>query len=230
MFYYDNIYIKVMLYLRRIIMTYKKEAYKSKANSIIKNFEKRKINGFYCSTKEEALKKSLSLIEKGSSVSWGGSATIEEIGLLEAVKKGDYQVIDRDLGVNSEERFELMRKASFADNYITSSNALTIDGELVNIDGNGNRVAAMSFGPKKLIIVVGMNKVVRDVETAVKRVQNDAAPPNVKRLNLNTPCSKTGYCMDCYTDDCVCGQILITRYNRLKDRINVIIVGEELGF
>ncbi len=211
-------------------MSNKKEAYELKASSIIKNFEKRKINGFYCSTKEEALEKALSLIEKNTTVSWGGSSTISEIGLLDAVKKGDYKVIDRDTASNSDERWDLMRKSFFADSYITSSNALTLDGELVNIDGNGNRVAAMSFGPKKVIIIVGMNKVVRDLDCAVKRVQNQAAPPNVKRLNLNTSCSKTGYCMDCYTDDCVCGQILITRYNRVADRINVIIVGEELGF
>jgi len=211
-------------------MSYKKEAYELTAKSIIKNFEKRKIKGFYCSTKEEALEKALSLIEKNSTVSWGGSMTIDEIGLLDAVKKGDYKVIDRDTASNSDERWELMRKSFFADSYITSSNALTVDGELVNIDGNGNRVAAMSFGPKKLVIIVGMNKVVRDLDCAVKRVQNQAAPPNVHRIKSNTPCSKTGYCMDCYSDDCICGQILVTRFNRNSDRINVIIVGEELGF
>ncbi|HCX04579.1 MAG TPA: lactate utilization protein [Clostridiales bacterium] len=211
-------------------MSYKKEAYKLKAESIIKNFKKRKINGFYCESKNEALQKALELIEKGSTVSWGGSTTIQEVGLLDAVKDGEYEVIDRDTASNPEERWEIMRKSFFADTYITSSNALTIDGELVNIDGNGNRVAAMSFGPKKVIIIVGMNKIVDNLDCAVKRVQNEAAPPNVQRLNLNTSCSKTGYCMDCYTDDCVCGQILITRYNRVKDRINVIIVGEELGF
>lgn len=210
-------------------MSYKKEAYELKAKSIIKNFEKRKINGFYCSNKEEALEKALSLIEKDSTVSWGGSSTIDEIGLLDAVKTGDYKVIDRDIAENAEDRWELMQKSFFADSYITSSNALTIDGEIVNIDGNGNRVAAISFGPKKVIIIVGMNKIVRDLDCAVERVQNQAAPPNVKRLNLNTSCSKTGYCMDCYTDDCICSQILITRFNRNKDRINVIIVGEELG-
>ena len=211
-------------------MSYKKEAYELKGKSIIKNFEKRKIKGFYCSTKEEALEKALSLIEKDSTVSWGGSSTIDEIGLLDAVKNGDYKIIDRDTAKNSEERWELMQKSFFADTYITSTNALTLDGELVNIDGNGNRVAAISFGPKKVIIIVGMNKIVRDLDCAVKRVQNQAAPPNVKRLNLHTSCSKTGYCMDCYTDDCICGQILVTRFNRNKDRIKVIIVGDELGF
>src|SRR6056297_3676058 len=211
-------------------MSYKKEAYELKAKSIIKNLKKRKINGFYYSTKEEALEKALSLIEKNSTISWGGSSTIDEIGLLDAVKNGEYKVIDRDTAENSEERWEIMRKAFFADNYITSSNALTIDGELVNIDGNGNRVAAMSFGPKKVIIIVGMNKVVRDLDCAVKRVQNQAAPPNVQRLNLDTSCSKTGYCMDCFTDDCICGQILVTRFAKPKDRIKVVIVGEELGY
>lgn len=211
-------------------MSDKKTANKIKSESIIKNFKKRNIIGYYCNTKEEALEKALSLIEENSSVSWGGSLTINQLGLTEALKKGSYEIIDRDEAKTQDERLDLMRKAFFADNYLTSSNALTIDGELINIDGNGNRVAAISYGPKQVIVIVGVNKLVSDRDCGIKRVQNEAAPPNVVRLDLDTSCRKTGYCMDCYTDDCICGQILVTRFSRTKDRIKVIIVGEELGF
>ena len=211
-------------------MSYKKDAYRLKAESVIKNFKKRNIKGYYCDNKEEALNKVLELIDEKSSVSWGGSMTIKEIGLTEALKNGNFKVVDRDTAKTMEERQELLREAFFVDNYVISSNAVTLDGELVNIDGTGNRVAAISFGPKNVIFIVGINKVVSDLDCAVKRVQNQAAPPNVQRLNLDTSCSKTGYCMDCFTDDCICGQILVTRFAKPKDRIKVVIVGEELGY
>ncbi len=211
-------------------MSYKKDAYRLKSESVIKNFKKRNIKGYYCDNKEEALNKVLELIDEKSSVSWGGSMTIKEIGLTEALKNGNFKVVDRDTAKTMEERQELLREAFFMDNYVISSNAVTLDGELVNIDGTGNRVAAISFGPKNVIFIVGINKVVSDLDCAVKRVQNQAAPPNVQRLNLDTSCSKTGYCMDCFTDDCICGQILVTRFAKPKDRIKVVIVGEELGY
>ena len=211
-------------------MSYKNEAYRLKAESIIKNFKKRNITGYYCDNKEEALNKVLELIDEKTSVSWGGSMTISEIGLTDALKNGDYKVIDRDSAETPEERQKLLRDAFFVDNYVISSNALTLDGELVNIDGTGNRVAAISFGPKHVIFIVGVNKIVKDLDCAVKRVQNQAAPPNVKRLNLKTSCYSTGYCMDCYTDDCICGQILVTRFAKPADRVKVVIVGEELGY
>ncbi len=211
-------------------MSYKKESYKLKAESVIENFKKRNIVGYYCDNKEEALRKVLDLIEKNSSVSWGGSMTIQEIGLTDTLNNGDYKVVDRGSAKTPEERQKLLREAFYVDNYVISSNAVTLDGELVNIDGTGNRVAAISFGPKNVIFIVGINKIVKDVDCAVKRVQNQAAPPNVQRLNLDTSCSKTGYCMDCYTDDCICGQILITRFAKPKGRVKVVIVGEELGY
>lgn len=203
-----------------------------KAETIIKNLEKRNIQGIYCPTKEDALTQALSCIEKGSVVSWGGSMSIQEIGLQDAVISGDYQVIDRSVAKNYEEQREIFSKAVLADYYLMSSNAITLDGELINIDGTGNRVACLSYGPKHVIMIVGMNKVVTNVPDGVARVRNMATPPNVLRLGLTTPCSMTGRCGDCYGDSCICSQIVVTRRQSaaMKDRIKVILVGEPLGY
>ena len=203
-----------------------------KAETIIKNLEKRNIQGIYCPTKKEALTRALSYIEKGSVVSWGGSMSIQEIGLRDAVISGDYQVIDRSVAKNYEEQREIFSKAVLADYYLMSSNAITLDGELINIDGTGNRVACLSYGPKHVIMIVGMNKVVTNVPDGVARVRNMATPPNVLRLGLTTPCSMTGRCGDCYGDSCICSQIVVTRRQSaaMKDRIKVILVGEPLGY
>lgn len=209
-----------------------KEAEKLRAKTIIKGLEKRNMEGVFCETKEDALSKALSYIEEASSVTWGGSMSIEEIGLMDAVKNGNYKVIDRSVAKNYEEQREIFSKAVLADYYLMSSNAITLDGELINIDGTGNRVACLTYGPKNVIMIVGMNKVVNDVEDGIKRVRNFASPPNTLRLGLKTPCSMTGRCGDCYGDTCICSQIVVTRRQSamMKDRVKVILVGESLGY
>lgn len=209
-----------------------KEADKLRAQTIIKGLEKRNMEGVFCETKEDALKQALSYIEDGSSVSWGGSMSISEIGLMDALKEGNYELIDRSVAKNYEEQREIFAKTVLADYYLMSSNAITLDGELINIDGTGNRVACLSYGPKNVIMIVGMNKVVNDVEDGIKRVRNFASPPNALRLNLKTPCSMTGRCADCYGDTCICSQIVVTRRQSagMRGRIKVILVGESLGY
>lgn len=208
------------------------EATKLRAETIIKGLEKRNMEGVFCETKEDALAKALGYIEEGSSVTWGGSMSIEEVGLMDAVKNGNYKVIDRSVAKNYDEQREIFAKAVLADYYLMSSNAITLDGELINIDGTGNRVACLTYGPKNVIMIVGMNKVVNDVEDGIKRVRNFASPPNTLRLGLKTPCSMTGRCGDCYGDTCICSQIVVTRRQSaaMRGRIKVILVGESLGY
>lgn len=211
-------------------MTVKQKYYENAANTIIKNLEKRQMEGYYCATKEEAVAKALELMPAGSSIGWGGSATLDESGLMSAIKNGDYNLIDRMAGKTPEETKEIYAKICVSDYFLMSTNAITLDGELVNIDGRGNRVAFLCYGPEYVIIMAGMNKVVSNVEEGVNRTRNIAAPPNTVRLNKNTPCAVTGRCGDCYSPDCICSQVVITRRSGVKDRIKVILVGEELGF
>jgi hypothetical protein len=197
------------------------------AQTIIKGLESRNMTGYYAATKEEALKKALELIPEGSSVTMGGAMSAHEIGLVEAVKNGNYNFIDRDA---MEDKRAAMLAAYDADVFLASVNAMTQDGVLVNIDGNANRVSAIAQGPKKVLFIVGMNKVCDDVDGAMKRARNVAAPINAQRFGLSTPCAKTGSCMNCKSPDTICCQFLITRFSRHKDRIHVILVNEELGF
>ena len=203
-----------------------------RANTIIRNLEKRNMEGVYCATREDALKQALSYMEKGSVVSWGGSMSIEEIGLMDAVRNGDYEIIDRDKAKDYDERREIFSKIVLSDYFLMSTNAITLDGELINIDGTGNRVGPLCFGPKHVIMIVGMNKVVSSVEDGVARVRNIAAPPNCIRLGLETPCSLTGRCADCYGDTCICSDIVVTRRQSaaMQGRIKVILVGENIGY
>ena len=192
---------------------------------------RRHFEAYYCSEKEEVLPLLLSLIPKEHTVSWGGSETLAELGVIEAVKKNGYRVIDRAEAKTPEERTEMMRRALLSDTFLMSANAVSEDGELVNVDGNGNRVAAMMFGPKSVIAVVGMNKVVRDTEAAVQRARTVAAPMNIQRFDgLNTPCKVTGSCADCKSPDCICSYVTVTRMCRPKGRIKVIFVADSLGF
>jgi len=207
-----------------------KESYKVKSATIIKNLQKRNMDGFYCETKEEAKEKVMSLINKDAVVGWGGTFTIDEVGIKEALKENNIKVIDRDTASTPAERLQLMKKALTSDVFLAGTNAITMNGELVNIDGAGNRLAAFCFGPDSLIVVAGMNKVVRDVESGIKRIRTDACVPNAIRYNLNTPCAKTGICAECTTPETICSQILVTRYSKPKNRIKVVLVGEELGF
>ena len=197
------------------------------AQKVIKGLESRNMTGYYAATKEEALKKALELITEGSSVSMGGAMSAHEIGLVEAVKKGNYNFIDRDA---MEDKRAAMLAAYDADYFLVSANAMTEDGVIVNIDGNSNRVSAIAQGPKHVLFIVGMNKICDDVDGAMKRARNVAAPINAQRFGLSTPCAKTGSCMNCKSPDTICCQFLITRFSRHKDRIHVILVNDNLGF
>lgn len=208
-----------------------KDIYKEKlAAKIIKGLNKRNMEGHYAPTKEEALKIALELIPQGASVSWGGSESIKEVGILEAVKEGNYTVFDRDSAGSPEERTEIMRKGMFADYYLGSSNAITYDGELINIDGMGGRVAAYIWGPENVLLFVSLNKAVGSVEEGIGRVRNCAAPSNCERLGLKTPCTLTGLCGNCLSADTICSQLVVTRFSKIKNRIKVILTGEELGY
>ena len=200
------------------------------ANRVVKNLESRNMEAYFVKTKEEALKKALELIPEGSSISWGGTVSAKEIGLLDAVHEGNYEVYDREEAQTPELKNEIAHKALDCDFVIGSTNALAENGVMVNIDGNANRVAAFAFGPKNVLLIVGMNKVVKSEEDAMSRARNEAAPINAQRFGLDTPCSKNGMCYDCKSPDCICCQILITRYSRAAKRIKVILVDENLGF
>ncbi len=197
------------------------------AQKTIKGLESRNMTGYYATTKEEALKLALSLIPEGSSVGMGGAMSAHEIGLVDALKEGNYNFIDRD---KAEDKRAAMLAAYDADVFLSSANAMTDDGILVNIDGNSNRVSAICQGPKKVIFIVGMNKVCGDLDGAMKRARNVAAPTNAQRFGLSTPCAKTGKCMDCKSPDTICCQFLITRFSRHAGRIHVILVNDSLGF
>ncbi len=197
------------------------------SQKVIKGLASRNMTGYYAKTKEEALSIALSLIPEGSSVTMGGAMSAHEIGLVEALKAGNYNFIDRD---QYEDKRAAMLMAYDADVFLTSANAMTEDGVLVNIDGNANRVSAIAQGPKKVVLIAGMNKVCSDVDGALKRARNVAAPINAQRFGLNTPCSKTGACMDCKSPDTICCQFLITRYSKHPGRIHVILVNDNLGF
>ena len=197
------------------------------AQKVIKGLESRNMSGYYAKDKAEALSKALDMISEGSSVTMGGAVSAHEIGLVDALKKGNYDFIDRD---NYEDKRAAMLAAYDADFFLSSANAMTDDGIIVNIDGNSNRVSAIAQGPKKVIFIVGMNKVCSDLDSAMKRARNVAAPINAQRFGLNTPCAKTGACMDCKSPDTICCQFLITRFSRHADRIHVILVNDNLGY
>lgn len=208
----------------------KQKNYENIAKTIITNLKKRQIEGYYCKDKVSALNKVLDLIPKGSSIGFGGSMTLEETGVIEAIKSQDYKVIMRDTAKNLEEQRVLYGEICCADYFLMSTNAITLQGELINIDGRGNRVAFLCFGPQNVLILAGMNKVVTDVESGIKRTRDIAAPPNAIRLNRKTPCASTGKCEDCYALECMCGQFVITRRSGIPNRIKVILIGEELGY
>lgn len=197
---------------------------------IVKELTARNMEAYYTDSKEEALKKALELIPEGSSISWGGSMSVNEIGLKEAVCQGNYQVYNRDTAPTQEDKRKIELAAYDCDYFLTSANAITEDGIMINIDGHSNRVSSIAAGPQNVLMIIGMNKVTRDVDSAMSRARNEAAPINAQRFNLSTPCCKTGACFDCKTPDTICCQILITRYSKTPQRIKVILVNEDLGF
>lgn len=213
-----------------IVMSSPKGLYYEKRGAVlVKNLKNRHFDAYYCATKEQALEKALSLIPRGASVGWGGAMSAQQIGLMEALHEGDYSPIDRDLYHTMEEKERASRDCLHADVFITGANGLSLDGQMVNIDGIGNRVAAIVYGPREVIVIAGMNKVTDSVEAAVIRARTIAAPMNQQRFQRNTPCTVTGSCADCKSLDCICNQMLITRNCRPAGRIKFILVGEELG-
>lgn len=209
---------------------FRKQYYEKRAKVLVKNLQKRHFGAYYCETADEALNKALELIPDGTSVGWGGATSAEQIGLLNALRKGPYQAIDRDTAKTPEERTEMMRRCMLTDWFVTGANALSLDGEMVNIDGMGNRVAAIVYGPKNVLVIAGVNKITDTLDDALNRARTVAAPINKQRFGNDTPCTVTGSCADCLSDGCICNQILITRGCRPAGRIQFIIVGEELGF
>ena len=197
------------------------------AQYVIKGFKSRNMSGYYAQDKAEALKMALELIPENSSVTMGGCMSAREIGLVDALKSGPYNFINRD---SYTDKRAAMLAAYDADVYLTSANAMTSDGIMVNIDGNSNRVSAIAQGPRKVIVIVGMNKVCDDLDSAMKRARNVAAPMNAQRFGLSTPCSVNGTCFDCKSPDTICCQFLITRFSRHSERIHVILVNDNLGF
>lgn len=209
----------------------KKKVNQILAEKIIKKLELRQMEGYYVPTKEDAL----ALVRErfltaGKSVCWGGSVSLQETGIIDWLKESDCKPIDRNAYSTDEEQKAIKAQMVNADYFLMSTNAITMDGELVNIDGYANRVSFLCYGPDHVLVIAGMNKVVTDVETGVKRVRDIASPPNAVRLDKKTPCAENGRCGDCYCEDCICSQIVVTRRSGVKGRIKVILVGEELGF
>ena len=205
------------------------------AKTVIKGLKSRNMSGYYAADKEEALKLALELIPEGSTISMGGCASAhfmggcasaQEVGLIKALKEGNYNYIDR---AKLSPRESLMA-AYDSDIFLSSANAITSDGIMVNIDGNSNRVSCIAQGPRKVVFIVGMNKVCPDLDDAMKRARNVAAPANAQRFDVKTPCKETGKCFDCKSPDTICCQFLITRYSRHEGRIHVILVNDNLGF
>ncbi len=197
------------------------------AKKVMKGLESRNMSAYYAADRDAAKAIALSLIPEGASVTMGGAMSAHEIGLVDALKAGNYRFIDRDA---YEDKRQAMLLAYDADVFLSSANAITEDGVMINIDGNANRVSAICQGPKKVVFIVGMNKVCPDVDSAMKRARNVAAPINAQRFGLSTPCAKTGACMDCKSPDTICCQFLMTRFSRHKDRIHVVLVNDNLGF
>lgn len=203
--------------------------YEKRGQILVKNLKSRHFDAVYCATKEEALEKALQWIPEGAIVGWGGAMSAQQIGLMDAVNNGPYNAIDRDKCKTPGEREQAAKDCMFCDVYLTGANGMSLDGQMVNIDGTGNRVAAMIYGPKTVLVIAGMNKVEDTLESAVKRARTVAAPLNQQRFQLDNPCTATGTCADCKSERCICNQIVITRHCRPVGRIKFVLVGEELG-
>ena len=212
-------------------MTPQEERNQKLAEQMIKNLNRRNMEAFYCPTDKEAVKKVSELIADGSTVTWGGTATVRDLGIPEALKKrGTLEVLDRDLAETPEEKETIYTRAFTADVYLTSANVISEDGVIVNIDGNGNRVAAITWGPKKVIFVIGLNKVAQTVEAALARARSTALPINAQRFDIKTPCRIDGRCHNCNSPESICSYIHFLRNSRNKGRHVVVLVGEELGY
>lgn len=203
----------------------------SRVNGTINSLKKNGMNGYLVNSHEELIEKINELTNDGDTVSCGGSMSLFETGVIDYLRSGKYNFLDRyEDGLSKDDLKKLYRNTFSADVYFTSTNAITEKGELYNVDGNGNRVAAMLYGPDKVIIIAGINKIVENIEEAIKRNERVSAPANCKRLNRATPCVKVGHCMDCSSEDRICNEYTIIRRQGNKDRIHVIFLNEELGY
>ena len=207
-----------------------KTYYEKRGQVLVKNLKSRHFDAYYCPDAASALAKALELIPEGASVGWGGALSAQQIGLIDAVKAGNYAAIDRDAAKTPEERTQALKRCLTADVFLSGANALSLDGQMVNIDGTGNRIAAIVYGPETVLVIAGMNKVCDTLDDAMTRARTVAAPMNKQRFPFKTPCEATGACADCKSEDCICNQILITRNCRPAGSIKFILVGEELGF
>lgn len=206
-----------------------KKLFDIKGPKVADALNKRHFEAYYVSTKEDAVKKILEIIPSNHSVAWGGTMTMDQLGLKDKLSAAGYTLIDRDKGATPEEREKIMHEALNCGSFIMSSNAITEDGQLFNIDGKGNRVAALIYGPQNVIIIAGMNKVVQDMDAAYDRVRGYAAPANAQRFDIDTPCKKIGECTDCLSSSTICAQFVTTRICKPAGRIKVVLIGEELG-
>ena len=206
-----------------------KKLFDIKGPKVADALNKRHFEAYYVSTKEDAVKKILEIIPSNHSVAWGGTMTMDQLCLKDKLSAAGYTLIDRDKGATPEEREKIMHEALNCDSFIMSSNAITEDGQLFNIDGKGNRVAALIYGPQNVIIIAGMNKVVQDMDAAYDRVRGYAAPANAQRFDIDTPCKKIGECADCLSSSTICAQFVTTRICKPAGRIKVVLIGEELG-
>ena len=198
---------------------------------LVKNLKRRNIEAHYCPTAQEAVAKVMELIADGSSVTWGGSMTVRDMGIPQALKdRGNLKVLDRDVVESPEEKQQMYLRAFTADVYLSSATAISEDGVIVNIDGNGNRVAAITWGPKKVIFIIGLNKVAQDVKAAVARARSIASPINAQRFDINTPCQVDGVCHNCNSPESICSYIHLLRNSRTAGRHVVVLVGENLGY
>lgn len=211
------------------MLTQKKMQYDKAGPKVAEALNKRFFEAYYCSDRESGLQKVLELIPQNHVVSWGGTSTVDELGIKDALRQRGQAVIDRDTAKDAQERKEMLKKALTCDTFLMSSNAISSDGELVNIDGTGNRVAALCFGPDQVVVVAGMNKVAGDLDDAMGRARQVAAPINAQRFQLKTPCSVNGLCGNCKGADCICAQIVTTRVCKPAGRIKVVLIGEDLG-
>lgn len=209
--------------------TPKDQYYEKRGQILVQNLRSRHFDAYYCATAREALEKALSLIPENASISWGGAMSAQQIGLMDAVHAGAYHPLDRAACQTQEEVARLYREALSCDVFLTGANALSLDGQMVNIDGTGNRVAAICYGPDTVLVIAGMNKVCDTLEEAICRARTVAAPMNKLRLGDGTPCAVSGSCGDCKSEKCICNQIVITRHCRPVGRIKFILVGEDLG-
>lgn len=206
------------------------DSIKQSTDKILANLKRRGFDAYFCETSLDATTLALKLTDKNGSVSWGGSKTLSQIGLIDKLREGGFNLIDRETAKTAIERTELMRGALLCDTFFMSTNAMSADGVLVNIDGTGNRVAAMCYGPKSVIIIVGKNKVCDTIEEAEQRARNVAAPLNVARFGFTKTGCQQGICTDCLAEECICSYIIKTRKSNTAGRIKIILVDEDLGF